>query len=159
MYGLGGQYAILFPEQRLFAVSYTHLDVYKRQIHTILQPSGISLTDSKRHAAGEYDQLETGVNMIIQKNHELKTELIKKETREVSNFYKRLLNGMFNREEEALAQLKELNLSFEAKGYCVAVIKAGDTSEKFKDFSLADWGSQRYRVQVMDCLLYTSRCV
>lgn len=119
-------------------------------IHTILQPSGISLTDSKRHAAGEYDQLETGVNMIIQKNHELKTELIKKETREVSNFYKRLLNGMFNREEEALAQLKELNLSFEAKGYCVAVIKAGDTSEKFKDFSLADWGSQRYRVQVME---------
>lgn len=119
-------------------------------IHTILQPDEMAIMEISRVKSGEYDQLESGINQIIQNNNELKSELIKKETRELSDFYKKLFMGIFNREEEVWEELRELKVSMDAKGYRVAVIEAENSAVKVRDLINSCQLSLLHRIQIME---------
>lgn len=120
-----------------------------RNIYHILQPEDKDGPVEEKQS-GEYDRLESGVNMIIRKNAELQSEISERDSRETRDFYRRLCMGLFANETEAESRRDELQISMSARGYAVAVFRMNEKADAVREYLRSLGARQIHWVQSME---------
>ena len=129
-------------------VSYTHLDVYKRQLYDhLLDPETRERIDLGAEQKIELDRLNKRILSDEQANRW--AEIVRKETE-----YGEKLLLFAASQAHCLMLVKAINAAFNDSGhsprYAEAIISENDDINE----SLKEWFDRPY-----SCLLYTSRCV